>query len=115
MNKNLTKDYGSSSDRATDVLKTMKGDCTEHALLATALLRNGVVHFTDSSYRDRPRGIIGLGVGAETVQLHALAPIRRTGERVQPSGHQDVKRHAPRTSRCRICRSSRQHDSNHDY
>ncbi|NBS47136.1 MAG: hypothetical protein EBS99_08925 [Betaproteobacteria bacterium] len=29
--------------------------------LASALLRNGVVHFTESTYRDRPRGIIGLG------------------------------------------------------
>jgi len=29
--------------------------------LATALLRNGVVHFTDSAYRERPRGIVGLG------------------------------------------------------
>jgi len=37
--QNLTKDYGSSSDRATDVLRAMKGDCTEHALLTTALLR----------------------------------------------------------------------------
>lgn len=37
--KNLTKDYGSSSDRATDVLRVMKGDCTEHALLAVALMR----------------------------------------------------------------------------
>jgi hypothetical protein len=37
--KNLEKDYGSSSDRATDVLRTMKGDCTEHALLTTTLLR----------------------------------------------------------------------------
>ncbi len=36
---NLVKDYGSSSDRATDVLRTMKGDCTEHALLTTTLLR----------------------------------------------------------------------------
>ena len=27
--------------------------------LATALLRNGIVHVTDSAYRDRPRGIIG--------------------------------------------------------
>ena len=36
---NLVKDYGSSSDRATDVLRSMKGDCTEHALLTTALLR----------------------------------------------------------------------------
>ena len=37
--QNLAKDYGSSSDRATDVLRTMKGDCTEHALLTTTLLR----------------------------------------------------------------------------
>ena len=29
--------------------------------LAAALLRNGVVHFTNSTYRDRPRGVIGLG------------------------------------------------------
>ena len=30
--------------------------------LASALLRNGVLHFTDSSYRDRPRGVMGLWV-----------------------------------------------------
>lgn len=29
--------------------------------LAAALLLNGVVHFTDSAYRERPRGIVGLG------------------------------------------------------
>ncbi len=39
VNQNLVKDYGSSSDRAADILKTMKGDCTEHSLLTTALLR----------------------------------------------------------------------------
>jgi hypothetical protein len=37
---NLRKDYGSSSDRASDVLKTMKGDCTEHSLLTVAMLRS---------------------------------------------------------------------------
>ena len=36
---NLAKDYGASSDRATDVLRQLRGDCTEHALLAVALLR----------------------------------------------------------------------------
>lgn len=36
---NMTKDYGASADRASDVLKQMKGDCTEHALLTVALLR----------------------------------------------------------------------------
>ncbi len=39
VNQNMVKDYGSSSDRASDVLRTMKGDCTEHSLLAVALLR----------------------------------------------------------------------------
>ncbi|MCA3016951.1 MAG: transglutaminase domain-containing protein, partial [Myxococcaceae bacterium] len=39
VNKNVQKDYGASSDRATDVLKTLKGDCTEHSLLMVALLR----------------------------------------------------------------------------
>lgn len=28
--------------------------------LAAALLRNGVVHFTDSAYRERPRGVVGI-------------------------------------------------------
>jgi hypothetical protein len=35
----LAKSYGTSSDRATDVLAAKKGDCTEHALLFTALAR----------------------------------------------------------------------------
>jgi transglutaminase-like putative cysteine protease len=39
VNANMTKDYGSSSDRASDILRTMKGDCTEHALLSVAMLR----------------------------------------------------------------------------
>lgn len=36
---NLKKAYGASADRATDVLRQKKGDCTEHSLLAVALLR----------------------------------------------------------------------------
>ena len=36
---NMKRDYGASSDRASDVLRQMKGDCTEHSLLAVALLR----------------------------------------------------------------------------
>ncbi|MFP2925554.1 transglutaminase-like domain-containing protein [Pyxidicoccus sp. 3LG] len=36
---NLEKDYGASADRATDVLSQRRGDCTEHSLLAVALLR----------------------------------------------------------------------------
>lgn len=39
VNRYLEKSYGSSSDRATDVLANKRGDCTEHALLFTALLR----------------------------------------------------------------------------
>jgi hypothetical protein len=37
--KNMKKDYGANADRATDVLRQMRGDCTEHALLSVALLR----------------------------------------------------------------------------
>ncbi|WP_171818281.1 transglutaminase-like domain-containing protein [Pyxidicoccus fallax] len=37
--RNLSKDYGASADRATDVLEQKRGDCTEHSLLAVALLR----------------------------------------------------------------------------
>jgi hypothetical protein len=36
---NLEKDYGASADRASDVLRQKKGDCTEHSLLTVALLR----------------------------------------------------------------------------
>lgn len=36
---NLQKGYGTSSDRATDVLRSRRGDCTEHSLLAVSLLR----------------------------------------------------------------------------
>lgn len=36
---NLEKDYGSSSDRTTDVMRLKKGDCTEHSLLAVSLMR----------------------------------------------------------------------------
>ncbi|MBL8914976.1 MAG: transglutaminase domain-containing protein [Archangium sp.] len=39
VNTKLKKDYGSSSDNATGVLAQMKGDCTEHSLLAVALMR----------------------------------------------------------------------------
>lgn len=35
----LEKSYGASADRATDVLRQKKGDCTEHSLLSVALLR----------------------------------------------------------------------------
>jgi transglutaminase-like putative cysteine protease len=35
----LQKDYGASADRATDVLRQRKGDCTEHSLLTVSLLR----------------------------------------------------------------------------
>ena len=37
--QNVKSDYGYSSDRSTDVLKTMRGDCTEHSLLTVSLLR----------------------------------------------------------------------------
>ena len=39
VNRRLEKAYGVSRDRATEVLELGKGDCTEHALLFTALAR----------------------------------------------------------------------------
>ncbi len=39
VNRVMKKDYGASADRATDVLRTLRGDCTEHSLLSIALLR----------------------------------------------------------------------------
>lgn len=36
---NLKKEYGASADQASDVLRQLKGDCTEHSLLTVALLR----------------------------------------------------------------------------
>jgi hypothetical protein len=40
VHQNMERDYGASADRASDVLLQMKGDCTEHSLLASALLRS---------------------------------------------------------------------------
>jgi transglutaminase-like putative cysteine protease len=40
VNQHMEKDYGASSDRATDVLRERKGDCTEHSLLTVSLLRS---------------------------------------------------------------------------
>ncbi len=37
--QSMGKDYGASADRASDVLRQMRGDCTEHSLLSVALLR----------------------------------------------------------------------------
>lgn len=54
---NLEKTYGASADRASDVLRQKKGDCTEHSLLTVALLRaagiparrvDGVVYMVNS-------------------------------------------------------------------
>jgi hypothetical protein len=41
--KNLHSTYGKSSDRATDVLRTREGDCTEHSLLTVALARAAAI------------------------------------------------------------------------
>jgi|CXWL01.1.fsa_nt_gi hypothetical protein len=35
----MVKEYGSSADRSTDVLRQKKGDCTEHSLLTVTLMR----------------------------------------------------------------------------
>lgn len=39
VSRTLAKSYGTSSDRASLVIQTLRGDCTEHSLLTVALLR----------------------------------------------------------------------------
>lgn len=39
VHRNMKRDYGASADRASDVLRQKKGDCTEHSLLAVAMMR----------------------------------------------------------------------------
>ena len=41
--EHLKKAYGKSSDRASDVLRRLEGDCTEHSLLTVALARAATI------------------------------------------------------------------------
>jgi transglutaminase-like putative cysteine protease len=74
--RRLEKVYGASHDRASDVLATGKGDCTEHALLFVALARalgipaRGVLGLVYAQYDD----------GVPALYWHAWAEVRSGGE-----------------------------------
>jgi Transglutaminase-like superfamily len=76
VNRRLEKAYGASQDRASDVLATGKGDCTEHSVLFVALARalhiparevHGLVY---ARYAD----------GKDALYWHAWAEILSGGE-----------------------------------
>jgi transglutaminase-like putative cysteine protease len=72
----LRKALGQSQNRATDVLAAGAGDCTEHALLLTALARAAGV---------RARPVFGLveavlGDGVNALYWHAWVEVRVGGE-----------------------------------
>ncbi len=72
----LEKAYGQSRDRATDVLRSGKGDCTEHALLFIALARaagipaRGVHGLVYARYQD----------GVPALYWHAWAEVKSGDE-----------------------------------
>jgi hypothetical protein len=74
--RNLEKVYGASNDRASDVLATGKGDCTEHSVLMVALARavgipaRQVYGLVYARYAD----------GADALYWHAWAEVRSAGE-----------------------------------
>ena len=76
VNRRLEKAYGASQDRASDVLATGKGDCTEHSVLFVALARalgiparqvHGLVY---ARYAD----------GKDALYWHAWAEVLSAGE-----------------------------------
>jgi len=76
VNRRLEKAYGASQDRASDVLASGKGDCTEHAVLFVALARalgiparqvHGLVY---ARYAD----------GKDALYWHAWAEVLSAGE-----------------------------------
>jgi len=74
--KRLVKSYGTSHDRASDVLRAGNGDCTEHTILLVAMARavgiparpvHGVVY---ARYAD----------GVDALYWHAWVEVRSAGE-----------------------------------
>ena len=64
VNQTLTKAYGASSDRASDVLARKTGDCTEHALLFTAMAR------AEGIPARRVDGLVYMGVDGQPPALY---------------------------------------------
>lgn len=88
VNGRLEKVYGQSRDRASEVLRTGKGDCTEHTLLFVALARAAGIP---------ARGVYGLvyanyGQGGAGLYWHAWAEVKVGEEWIQvdPTFDQDV-------------------------
>ncbi|HTP50808.1 MAG TPA: transglutaminase-like domain-containing protein [Anaeromyxobacteraceae bacterium] len=88
VNRRLEKVYGQSRDRASEVLRTGKGDCTEHALLFVALARAAGIP---------AREVYGLvyanyGEGGAGLYWHAWAEVNVGDEwiPVDPTFGQDV-------------------------
>jgi hypothetical protein len=76
VNRRLTKAFGQSRDRASEVLATGAGDCTEHAILFVALARAAGIP---------ARPVHGLvyaryGDGADALYWHAWAEVRSGSE-----------------------------------
>ncbi|HTN53667.1 MAG TPA: transglutaminase-like domain-containing protein [Anaeromyxobacter sp.] len=74
--RNLEKAYGASHDRASEVIETRKGDCTEHSILLVALARalgipaRQVYGLVYARYAD----------GKDALYWHAWAEVRSAGE-----------------------------------
>lgn len=74
--RTLEKAYGASHDRASDVIRAGKGDCTEHSVLLVALARalgipaRGVHGLVYARYAD----------GQDALYWHAWVEIRSAGE-----------------------------------
>lgn len=72
----LNKEYGVSNDRASDVLRVGKGDCTEHAILLIAMARalgipaRGAHGLVYARYED----------GQDALYWHAWVEVRSAGE-----------------------------------
>jgi transglutaminase-like putative cysteine protease len=88
VNRRLEKAFGQSRDRASEVLRSGKGDCTEHALLFTALARAAGVP---------ARPVYGLvytryGDEADALYWHAWVEVRSGAEWISldPTFGQDV-------------------------
>jgi hypothetical protein len=88
VHERLEKVYGQSRDRASEVLRAGKGDCTEHALLFLALARASGIP---------ARGVHGLvyanyGEGGPGLYWHAWAEVKVGDEwiPVDPTFDQDV-------------------------
>jgi transglutaminase-like putative cysteine protease len=80
VSSHVVDDYGASSDRASDVLRRKRGDCTEHSLLAVSMMRAAGIpsrRVDGVAYVDNGTGVhalywhewVEIWTGAEWIQL----------------------------------------------